>query len=561
MKPTPRLERFLRIFYAALPLVVLAMGAWLEYVAVVRITQGKFVYSLDDAYIHLALAERIASGFYGINPGEAAAPASSILWPFLLTPWVNATFFQNVTFFQNATFFELVPLALNLLAAAAAVGVYRRLGLLVLDRLPPLRAQAGAAWIAVFLIPTTNLIGLAFNGMEHTLQVLLCAAIVYGLARVLRGKHTPWWLVAALGLAPAVRYECLAVSLPGLAVLLAARRWRAFAAGLALMLLPLASFSLFLRAQGLDWLPSSVVAKAGTTGELLSAAGMLARISDNLEEYQGVVLAGMILFLLGWGLAKGNRPWIERAAAVAGAAGGLAHLMFGQFGWWERYEVYMLAFTALLALYLTRAWFARVFERGILAILAVLAALSLLLGAPYYACAVRTPLAAANIYEQQYQMHRFAVDFLDAPVGVNDLGWVSFRNPNYVLDLWGLASAEALHSRTQAALAAGADLRPGALNLAGVWGGDWMDELAREHGVGVVMIYDEWFFGGWNGKNSLPEGWTEVAKLHLGHEWVVAGEDTVSFYVLDSQEAERIRGLLAAFRETLPPGVRMEITQ
>lgn len=548
MNPTPRLEHFLRIVYAALPFAVLAMGAWLEYGAVVRITQGKFVYSLDDAYIHLALAERIAGGFYGINPGEAAAPASSILWPFLLVPWVNVTFF------------ELVPLALNLLAAAAAVWVYRKLGLLVLDQLPPVQKNAGAAWIAIFLIPTTNLIGLAFNGMEHTLQVLLCAAVVYGLARVMRGERTPWWLVAALALAPAVRYECLAVSLPGLAVLLAARRWRAFAAGMALMLLPLAGFSLFLRAQGLGWLPSSVVAKAGTTGELLSAAGMLARMGYNLEQYQGIVLAGMILFLLGLGLAKGSWPLIERVTAFAGAAGGLAHLAFGQFGWWERYEVYMLAFTALLALYLTRAWFARVYQRGMLALLAVLAALSLLLGAPYYRCTVRTPLAAANIYEQQYQMHRFAVDFLDAPVGVNDLGFVSFRNPNYVLDLWGLASAEALQRRTRAALAAGADLRPGALNLAGVWGGDWMDELAREHDVGVVMIYDEWFFGGWNGKHSLPEGWTEVAELHLGHEWVVAGDDTVSFYVLDPQEVERVRGLLADFKATLPEGVRLEIS-
>ncbi|MBD0271632.1 MAG: hypothetical protein ICV73_06845, partial [Acetobacteraceae bacterium] len=55
-------------------------------------TGGHLGYTLDDPYIHLALAEQIARGHYGINPGEVTAPSSSVLWPFLLlpgagTPW------------------------------------------------------------------------------------------------------------------------------------------------------------------------------------------------------------------------------------------------------------------------------------------------------------------------------------------------------------------------------------------------------------------------------------------------------------------------------------------
>ena len=34
-----------------------------------------------------------------------------------------------------------------------------------------------------------------------------------------------------------------------------------------------------------------------------------------------------------------------------------------------------------------------------------------------------------------------------APVAVNDLGWVAWRNDEYVLDLWGLASLQALEAR------------------------------------------------------------------------------------------------------------------
>src|SRR5215468_4391895 len=47
-------------------------------------TRGHFVYALEAAYTHLALAQQIAQGHYGLAPGEAAAPSSSILFPFLL---------------------------------------------------------------------------------------------------------------------------------------------------------------------------------------------------------------------------------------------------------------------------------------------------------------------------------------------------------------------------------------------------------------------------------------------------------------------------------------------
>ena len=47
-------------------------------------TGGRLVYSLDDTYIHLALAERLALGHYGINLGEVTSPSSSVIWPFLM---------------------------------------------------------------------------------------------------------------------------------------------------------------------------------------------------------------------------------------------------------------------------------------------------------------------------------------------------------------------------------------------------------------------------------------------------------------------------------------------
>jgi len=63
------------------PWLVLA-AALLGYAALVigRSSPESF-YSLDDPYIHLALAENMARGHFGVNLGEASNPSSSIIWP------------------------------------------------------------------------------------------------------------------------------------------------------------------------------------------------------------------------------------------------------------------------------------------------------------------------------------------------------------------------------------------------------------------------------------------------------------------------------------------------
>ena len=505
-----------------IPVLLLLVGCAYEIIAIRGTTQGHFVYSLDDAYIHLALAERIAQGHYGINLGEVSAPASSIVWPFLLAP------------FAGASYFEYLPLVFNLFAAAGTV--FFCLGILryTFAELPdPLRSVT-TVFLAVVLIPATNVIGLAFTGMEHSLQACLCAGIVLGVVRVTRGEPTPAWLVVLLAAAPAVRYECLAVSLPAIVVLLACRRLRAASIALVALALPILAFSLYLKSHGLDWLPTSVVAKA-PLGGALSLRVAAAQLHYNLGLRQGQVLAALMLVLVLLALLRYAAPLVERLLAALGAAAILAHLVAAHIGWWDRYEIYMLLTAVLLVLYEARELLQRALRRGVPAVLTLVlvAALALFAGRPYLTNLSHTPLASANIYEQQYQMHRFAVDFYRGPVAVHDLGFVSFRNPSYVLDLWGLASPEALANRF-----AGRD-------------SSWMDELVRRHGAGLVMIYDD---------GTAPRSWVRLARLHLGSEWTVTGNDVVTFFASNPAEAGALAALLAKFAPSLPPGVRLELS-
>src|SRR4051812_21970514 len=93
--------------FGSAPYVVFGLAVVVQLAAILLLNGGMFVYCLDDAYIHLSLADRIGSGTYGINAGEWSAPASSILWPFLLA------LFSRLP----ASAYVFVPLLINVAAA------------------------------------------------------------------------------------------------------------------------------------------------------------------------------------------------------------------------------------------------------------------------------------------------------------------------------------------------------------------------------------------------------------------------------------------------------------
>ena len=72
----------------------------------------------------------------------------------------------------------------------------------------------------------TNLVGLAFTGLEHSLQVLLAVTVAVALIEHQRGTMIPTWALLAATLGPAVRYEMFAIVAAVVLVLLLERKWR-----------------------------------------------------------------------------------------------------------------------------------------------------------------------------------------------------------------------------------------------------------------------------------------------------------------------------------------------
>ena len=503
---------------AAIPLGFLAGACVAMTIAVLVKTGGVWGYTLDDPYIHLALAEEIARGHYGVNPNSFSAPSSSVLWPFLLAPWARL----------SAAVY--VPLLYNILAAGLTVLVYRRVMVLVIGPGASVRHRTVIGISVMALLVMTNVIGLIFTGMEHSLQVLLAALVVLGLWREHEANAAPWWLFAALVLGPLVRYENLALTAPAFVYLFLRGYRRPVIVSVALVGAVLGGFSAFLVAQGGGFLPSSVLAKSTLDNGISSVVGSFV---DNMRLGQGRVLmvgiGGFIAVAL-----SGHREKAERGLALVFLATAGLQLFAGRFGWQSRYEVYAYTVVLLGLVLLYRAPVGHFLRRERIWKSAILcAALVVVIGMEFIKDTLWQPLAAQNIYEQQYQLHRFTADYYPHPIAVNDLGWTAFRNDNIVLDLIGLAQYEVLDLSTAPPES------------------DWITPLADAHGVGLALVYSHWY-------PQLSESWELLGVLRRDGRVVGAASNQVHVFARDDASAERARPALRAWAESLPAGVRFE---
>src|SRR2546426_11682940 len=144
-------------------LVVLLLflgGVAAEISAILLINPGHLVYALDDAYIHLSLSENIARGHYGVNLGESSSPSSSILWRFVLAP------------VAGAALGTLAPLVLDVLVSLGTVFLFWRVvGVAMGDyQTYVVSSTALPTFLVSLLVVATDLVGVIFTGMEHSLQ-------------------------------------------------------------------------------------------------------------------------------------------------------------------------------------------------------------------------------------------------------------------------------------------------------------------------------------------------------------------------------------------------------
>jgi hypothetical protein len=509
------------------PLCFLLAIFAVELILILIKNNGLLIYTLDDAYIHFSVAENLIHGHYGINSQELSAPCSSILWPFIVAP------------LTRLPFTEWAVLLVNMGAAVATLWVQFRIIKRIFvnkERNHDAGHDIFAYVLLLFLIPIANLVGLVFCGMEHSLQVLLANLVLAGLIAENEDGRIPVYLAAALVASPLIRYESLAITVPAV-IYLFFRGYRRSSLAIALMVSGmLAIFSGFLYFNNLGLLPNSIVARSVFLNWLSPVSLIQRNLLKNLGNPFGWILLSVTLSWVPAIFAKECRS-VRRLAVVFFSAG-MLHLMAGDLWYYGRYETYILSVLVLGFFYIYRPKIRRFITGRVPAMRAAVFFVPLfILSLPSVLILLTIPMISNEVYRQPYQYHRFVTDFYAKPVAVNDLGWASYRNPNYVLDLWGVGSREALGCR-----------------LSGMNVKCWA-ALAREKNIGLVIITQSWF-------PRLPAGWIKIAEYDRGGILLnimggVFGK--AGFFITDESYRQEVTAALLAFRETIPAPAHLTI--
>lgn len=460
---------------------------------------GEYIYPIDDAYIHLAIAKNLAAtGSYGLAPNVFTAASSSIGWPLLLGAFYRVSYSVHTGWFCSAIAGALVPLA-----------VYRALEVLTPNG-APVSVHAVVQAMVVVAMP---LCPLALSGMEHTAHAVV--TLLLATVATSNRKTNTRDIAALFGLgfaATVLRYESFSLCAVCTLVLLQKRAFKEAATLLVGSVVGPLVFALYSKAHGWSHLPNSVILKA-RRWDADAPRALLVKLQ---EAPHLVVLLIVLTVVLAF-------EW-QRADARVRAFGIVAlwvlvtHMLFGAVGWFYRYEAYVIPLSLVaIALHLTSL---RERSRK----LAVALALPLVLLLPRGLSSLRAlPQASHNIFDEQVHTARFVARHFDGePVLVNDIGAVAYFSHAPFVDLMGLGdreTAKARGMRIDRPLAAGT-----------------LEKLSER--AEVAIVYEEWF------QAEMPKSWVKVGEFRTTNNRVCAFPQ-VTIFATHERSVARVRAAFA----------------
>ena len=493
--------------------------------------QGHIVYAIDDTYIHMAIAKNFAQdGVWGITKFGFSSSSSSILYTFLIA----------VIYFITGVN-EITPFILNVIFAT-----FTLLLVYIIIR----RYELNSFWSFVVLLSIiffTPLPALIFGGMEHTLHIILTISFVYLSVIILSKDKANFleysFLLVLAFFVTAARYEGLLLIFVVSILFVLKKKWLYPSFLLIAGVAPLVIYGIISIMKGWFFLPNSVLLKSnvllypGATRFLFHFFG---QILQNPHIYVLVLVA---LLLLISQYKEQKSLWKDTTIMlIIFIATTLLHTFFARFGWFFRYEAYLVALGIVVVTinlkeyFLTRSSIH--FDKSSLlkkvAIILVIIVIVFPLAQRGLNSLMITPQATNNIYDQQYQMGLFLKQYyFGENVAANDIGAVSYFGGVRLLDLEGLGSLEVAKTK-----------------INGIYNTKKINDLARQKEIKIALVYDRWYqkYGG------LPSNWIKVGEWKIQNN-VVTGGDTVSFYATSFEEENKLINNLAIFSSDMPKDI------
>lgn len=506
-----------------------------------RANDQHFVYTLDDPYIHMAIAKNLVLyGNWGVTPEYFSSSSSSLGWTLLLAGYY---FLFGIS--------EFAPFFLNGIAAIGCLWYVFQFGQKY--HLHPIHNLITQI-VFVLFVP---LIPVIFTGMEHTLHIFLMLMLIYQVLEVfsqnmMRGEllsiKTISFLMTA-SLVVMIRYESLFL----LGMLIGVAIWRKrYLLGISIAIFSLAPviiFGLISLVHHHYFLPNTLMVKGHfpnvtSLKSIIYSFGYasLKILSTQNTHLLVLIIVTLLIYIIRYNIFSYNE---SRQYLLIGIV--IVSLLHGQFastGWFYRYEAYIMALgivaisISLDELIKQKLTILQSYHNKLESIPKILSIVLLLIFCilPLSTrgnLALRLILPATkNIYEQQYQMGRFFTRYYrTASIAANDIGAISFfATPSYLLDFWGLGSIELTRAiRNQKERK------------------QLVAKLAREHHVQFAVVYADQV-------KSIPKEWIKIGTWTIQNNVVCAG-NTVTFFVVDFNKIAYALQALREFSKDLPPSV------
>lgn len=485
------------------------------YLLSVSKTDGNYVYLIDDAYIHLAMAKNFAwYEVWGVTKYQFSSTSSSPLFTYFLSVlirifgnndqlsiYINIVFSLGAVYFLNRYFSGIFNKSKNTVIAVLFTLFFSVLHLQVL------------------------------SGMEHVFHVFLFVVNLYCLSNF-NNKNSIFGFYLSLLLIGLVRFESMFYFVILAFMLVLIKKWKDALGVLLTGFIPIALFCWFNYQHDGFLFPNSVIVK-GTKFSFDSnfphqlKTILLDNFLLNVSFYKVgffPVLLSIILIVKDskekhfQDIIKSNFLLIVISLLM------ICHSMFADLKGMFRYEAYILTGFSMALIPKLKGLFGNFrnyikSERLIAGI--VLMNIFLLIYKFSFAHKMLEN-GGKNIYEQQMQSAKFLHTYYnESKVIANDIGAITYFTDIHLLDTAGLGSVETIVFNENK-------------RVPDTEFQSFLTQYTADNKYDIAIIYDAWL------QNHIPENWKKAAELKINNPISVA-RDKVSIYAVDQDDLEKLK--------------------
>lgn len=490
----------------------------------------RFIYPIDDVYIHLALAKNFAEhGVWSINTTGFDSASSSILYTLLLS------FFIKI--FGN---WEYYPLLINIVSGYLTVYVIYRY-------FRDFYGEKELIWALFLFLLFSLLYVMVLFGMEHTLHMFLISIAIYFIQKNIlekfRGKSFVVLLIIVFFVS-IVRFESMFFT-ASLAFALFLRK--NLMQGILILIagfLPIIIFGMISQNEGGYFFPNSVMIKGNfPAGEnfLYSCWNLfLNGIILNFSFYKWLFFPLLIIFLHLFKKYKRSEIlnlFKNETLIITIVCTAILHSLFAMLKY--RYENYLMIALLLISIPIISKYISEIkwkkFNFTVFNILN-LGSISFIIFISFYRSGYHHNVlkyCSKGINEQQVEMSRFLHDFYSGKkVVANDIGAISYFSQVHLFDIVGLGSTEVAHLKVAS--------RKLSHREGDVMTKKFITNFVSENNYTVAVIYPEWF-------QPIPANWIPVASWTINERSFGPAIHRVVFYALKPEEVRALQGNLMKF--------------